>query len=98
MFAAAASVITQAISVAAGGERSLDRGHVVVRQHDRVAGLGAGHARGVGQGERRDPGAGGGQQCVHMTVVAAGELHHDAAAGRRRGPAGSPTSSPRCRC
>ncbi len=72
---------------AAGRERGLDRGHVVVRQHDRVAGLGTGHARGVGQGEGRDPGAGGGQQRVHVTVVAAGELHHDAAAGR---PAGQP--------
>ena len=72
--AAAASVITQAISVAELGERRLDRGDVVVRQHDRVGGGRAGDARGVRQAERRDAGAGRGQQRVDVAVVAAGEL------------------------
>ena len=39
MLAAAASVITQAISVAVLGEGGLDGGQVVVGQHERVAAL-----------------------------------------------------------
>ena len=75
MLPAAASVMIAAIVVTGRGERGLDRGHVVVRQHDRLAGLGAGDAGRVGQGERGDAGAGRGEQRVDVTVVAAGELH-----------------------
>ena len=63
------------------GERGPHRVEVVVRQHDRVAGLRAGHPRGVGQPEGRHARTGRGQQRVHMPVVAAGELDHLGAAG-----------------
>ena len=69
------------------GERGPHRLQVVVRQHDRVAGLRARHSRGVRQPEGRHPGTGRGQQRVHMAVVAAGELDHLGAAGE---PAGQP--------
>ena len=87
MLPAAASVITQAISVAALGEDRLDRGDVVVGQHDRVGGRARGDAGGVGQAEGGDAGAGRGQQRVDVAVVAAGELHDQRPAG---GAAGQP--------
>ena len=97
MLPAAASVIRQAISAAVLGERGLDRGEVVVGQHDRVGGRGAGDAGRVRAARSvATPGAGRGEQRVDVAVVAAGELHDLVAAGERRGPAGSPTSSPRC--
>ena len=67
---------------ATGGEELLDRGEVVVGQHDRLAGRGRRDTGGVGQREGRDAGAGLGQQRVDVAVVAAGELHDDRASGR----------------
>ena len=43
----------------------------------------ASSAGGVGQGERREAAAGGGQQGVDVPVVEAGELDHLGAAGNR---------------
>ena len=54
---------------------------VVVGQHQREGGRRLGHARRPGHGERRQPGAGRGQQRVDVAVVAAGELHDDVATG-----------------
>ncbi len=68
-----------------GPEGRLDGGEVVVRQHDGVAGLGAGDARGVRQAEGGEAGTGGGQQRVHVAVVAAGELHDLGPAGEAPG-------------
>ena len=87
MFAAAASVMTQAIWSPCSLEGGTGGREVVVRQHDRVGGGRAGDAGGVGQAERGHPGAGAGQQRVDVPVVAAGELHHLRAAGE---PAGQP--------
>lgn len=61
-----------------GGPHGLQ---VVVRQHDRVAGLRARDPGGVRKTEGRDPGPGGGEQRVHVPVVAAGELHDLRTAG-----------------
>ena len=80
MLPAAASVITRRSRRRARRTR-LHGGEVVVGQHDRVGGRGPGDARGVGQGERRHPGPGGGQQRVDVAVVAAGELDDLGAAG-----------------
>ncbi len=68
-------------------EGLVDRFEVVVRQHDRVAGLGAGDAGGVGQREGGDTGTGGGEQRVDVTVVTPGELDD---LGPAREPAGQP--------
>ncbi len=67
--------------VAVRGERGLDRGEVVVGQHDRLVRLRAGDARSVRQREGREARAGGGEQRVDVAVVAAGELHDLRAAG-----------------
>ncbi len=63
------------------GERGPYRLDVVVRQHDRVAGLRTRHTRRVGQSEGRHARTGRGQQRVHMPVVAARELDHLRPAG-----------------
>lgn len=68
-------------------EGLVDGLEVVVGQDDRVAGLGAGDAGGVGKGEGRDPGPGGGEQRVDVPVVAPGELDH-------LGPLGEPAGEP----
>ena len=98
MLPAAASVITQAISVAVLGEGGLDRGEVVVGQHDRVGGAGAPVTPGVsGSANVATPGAGRGEQRVDVAVVAAGELHDHGAAGEPAGQPDRASSSPRCR-
>lgn len=63
------------------GERLADRVQIVIRQHDGVARLCAGDARGVRQTEGGDAGAGRGEQRVDVPVVAPGELHHLGTAG-----------------
>ena len=62
-------------------DRVVDGRHDVVRHHDGVGHRGAGHARRPGQPQGGDATAGGGEQMVGVTVVAAGELH-DAVAPR----------------
>ncbi len=97
MFPAAASVMTQAMSVAELGEARVDGVQVVVGQHDRLRRLRPGDARGVRQAEGDDAGAGRGEQGVDVPVVAARRTSPRGAGRWRRGRAGSPTSSPRCR-
>jgi hypothetical protein len=67
--------------VAVHGERGLDGVDGVVGQDDRVCGGGAGHAGGVGQGERRHARTGRGEQGVDVAVVVTGELDHLRPAG-----------------
>ena len=85
MLPAAASVMTAAMCGPSRGEGRLDRGDVVVGQHDRLAGRRAGHAGRVGQAEGGHAGAGGGEQRVDVPVVAAGELDDLGAAGEAAG-------------
>ena len=63
-------------------ERGRDGGGVVERREHRLRGERRRHARRVGQPERGDARAGGGQQPVGVAVVAALELHDQVAAGR----------------
>ena len=85
MLPAAASAITQAISLAMVGERCFDGaarslyGSTIVS--DVVA---AGHPGGARMCEGRDPAAGAGQQRVDMTVIVAGEFDDLRPPGRRR--------------
>ena len=67
------------------GERGLDGGAVVVRQHDGVGGDVRGDARRLGEPQRDDAGAGLGEQRVDVAVVAAGELDDHVAAGEAAG-------------
>ena len=67
--------------VAANREGRLDRGEVVVGQHDRLGRRGGRNPGAVRQPERRDARARRGEQRVDMAVVAAGELHDDAPPG-----------------
>ena len=80
-----ASVITAAIWSPNSVEGLLDRVDVVVRQHDRVGGGRTGDPRRGRQAQRRDAGAGVGEQRVDMAVVAAGELDDLGAAGESAG-------------
>ena len=95
MFAAAASVMTAAISTRMRLERGPHGGDVVVRQDDDVAGGGGRHAGGVGQGEGGDARPGRRQQRVDMTVIAPGELDDLGASGEPAGQPRAPTWSPR---
>ena len=60
-----------------------DGRRVVERDDDGLRRERGGHARRVGQPERRDARAGGGEQPVGVAVVAAVELHDQVAPGRR---------------
>ena len=82
-----ASVITQAISPGCAANAARTASRSLYGSDDRVAGLGTGHPRGVRQPEGRHTRTRGGQQRVHVTVVAAGELDH-------LGPPGEPAGEP----
>ena len=71
--------------VAVLGERLLDRGPVVVGQHEGQLGRRGGYAGRAGDRERGDARAGRGQQRVDVAVVAAGELHDHVATGEAAG-------------
>ena len=75
------STITAAISVAALGERRLDRGDRVERQRDGGFGESLRDAGGVGDPQRRHAGAGLHQQRIDVAVIAAFELDGEIAAG-----------------
>jgi hypothetical protein len=64
---------------------ALDSVEVVVGQDERVAGLRAGHSRGVGQPERRNSRTRRGEQRIDVAVVAAGELDHLGASSEAAG-------------
>ena len=71
--------------VAVLGERLLDRGPVVVGQHQGQLGRRGRYAGRARDGERGDARAGRGQQRVDVAVVAAGELHDHVATGEAAG-------------
>ncbi len=97
MLPATGSTMTAAISLAVALEQRLDAGDVVEAGDQRLLRVGRGHARAVGQAERRDAGAGLDEQAVGVAVVAALELDDLVAAGEGAGQAQRATSSPRCR-
>ena len=63
------------------GETLCQRGHVVIRQHNGVAGEIGGHAGGTGVAEGEQAAAGFDQQAVGMAVVAAFKFYDFVAAG-----------------
>ena len=87
MLPAAASVMTQAISLAAGREDGLERVDVVVGDDEGLGGHLGGHAGRVGQGEGGDARARADEEGVDVAVVVAGELHDEAAPGEAAGQA-----------
>ena len=74
----------------------LDRGEVVVRQHDRLVGDRRRHAGRGRLAERQRARARLHQQAVAVAVIAAFELHDLRCARCSRARAAAPTSSPRC--
>ena len=68
--------------VAAHREALLQGGDVVIGQHDRLRRHRLRDPRGSGQAAGGHPGSGRREQPVAVPVVAAGELHHQVAAGR----------------
>ena len=87
MFAAAASVMTAAISPGWAANAARTASMSLYGSTITSAVVAAGDAGRVGQRERGDPGTGRGQQRVDMAVVAPGELDD-------LGPAGEPAGQP----
>ena len=80
-----ASVITQAISSPCSAKACARRPRVVVGQHQRRGGRRRRDAGRAGHRQGGEAGAGLREQRVDVAVVAAGELHHEVAAGEAAG-------------